>query len=748
MANMSYSINGLGFAHSSPQAMFMPVIRAYPPPYGRQARSGSDLGYLHASPFIEHIDMTTVWKGLLLPDAERLLYLHLTFKDSLEDLLADALHQVHEEFQQQYSSRHNLCVGNQVKSSFSRRLPFSLSQLVQSMQQRLKLCGKWVEKSQMRDFMMLFPVYLFACDCLMDVEGDRVGDTAVEICLYYYHPSMHSVPHGPLNEAAWIPDMLSFDEINDIQREGQELIIIPHYRGNRAFTSHITNASVHYSVESSQPWLSWDKSISGFRGNVPLYSEMGGSKNVPAKVYGACQAGPYAIINALRVEIKALLIAGSGFPVRLERTIRARLTFKIVPWYAHDSACAPKDDSVRPFAFHDPEYSSPSISSRSSSLGTELAYGSSRSSIACKDGYPYLSPKSSRVSAELLPMTPDRGSPPTSPRKRRATSSLKILSPTKRQRENGRKQDLSNLDTKDSSKSNVQGDLDQCWTNSTTLDERISSPIRSPHHNHLSHMHGDLALGSGDEDEVPGLDHSGGNLVDKVLFHGKLSPSSAKDANLNSIYGIHKMTEDEASSSQESESFSEQRIHPTTNSFDGLTTNEIPRSKLAIRGVCQGQSISPSDTQSSISTRSESSDGSPSGRSRKDSSTPEIIIENSKVDPGIRHEQAVLWRILNTKESQRKKNMGRISVHELKDMYAAMKLSAVEVQERDRAKIGLGDVFDDIFMAGGSSTDEMEDAFSQQGSLEASESQPEYNNGELVAHVTPERFTEDKAMVG
>lgn len=643
--NMSYSIKGLGVAQSSPQAMFRPVIQPYTIPYDRGVKSGSSLCYLHASPFIEHIDITTVWKGLLLSDAERLFYLHRILKDSLNDLLADALNDMHKELQQQYT-------GVLVKPSVNRQLTFSLNHLILSMNQRLELCGKLLEKDSTRDFMMVLPVYLISCNCLLGFEGDRVGDATVEICMQYCDPLTYTVPVGQVYNAAGIPDSLSFNEIREFQREGQELIIIPRYCGNAAFTANATRTNVQYFIESSQPWLSWDQSISGFRGQVPLYSEMVGRKmKEPGKVYGVPPDGLYETIKALRVEIKALLTAGCGSSIRLERTIRARLTFKVIPWYAHDSACAPTDDLVRPFSFHYPKCESPTSSSRSSRPHGEVAHESPLSKIVYNGPDPSLNSRdSSTSSTKRLPGATDFQSPVTSSRKRRAGSGFEVSSPTKKHREKDTEASLA-LEVKSSNGQGIPPRKN--FTDEYTMNE-ISQPKRSQR----------------EELRIPKSRISSETWID----------SSPKPASSNHV----------------SDLLSEELCN--------LIKSRITSEKWT------GNSPEPASSGNVLDSLS-------SATSRNSSILTEIIIENPDVDPRIRHEQAILWRILSLKEKAGKNNKETLSVHEVRDMFAAMKLSAIEGKEWEMAKLGLDDVLDDVFVASSSEVDDSAD-LSPQGTSE------------------------------
>lgn len=708
--SMTYSIKGLGVAQSCPQAMFRPIIRVYPPPYGRPDTSGSRLDYLRASPFIEHIDITTVWKGLLLSDAEQLLYLDRAFKDCLEDLLADALVDVHKEFQQQCASYHDQDIRALVRSSLNRQLSFTLQHLVLSMSQRLKLCGKLPDRGSTRDFELLLPLFLVSCDCLMGFEGDSVGDTAVDICVHYCDPSHDIFPRGPINEAAWIPDMLSFNEINQLQREGQELTIIPRYCGNAAFTADITRTDIQYFVESPEPWLVWDESISGFRGNVPLFSEMGCVRR-PGKAYRSPRDGPYATINILRVEIRALLTAGYGSPIRLQKTVRVRLTFKVVPWFAHDSACSPTDELVRPFRFHYPECDSPAPSSIGNRLGEKIEHESSVNDIASDDVTHCVSSQNSRASSnEHLAAATSLQSCEISLRERRAASGFKTPSPAKLHRENDNKEHAIgtfNPQIEDLSVSTIQEEMDESRSCSTTPNASSSCSVWTLHsRDNLSPMGVDSHVTSGDVDKAPRFKHSEEVSLGIIPFEENGLALAARNESLDPIYAVpvaHEKGDVEANSTQ-------QRTHPDGQYFDprivavdeNLISGIPPPKRIRRDELCNLKLRTCSNTLSGITHKSKTSGDrlfSPISGSRQSSSTMEIIVENPDVDPQIRREQAILWNVLSIKEAQSNDKGATMSVDELKDMCAAMKLSVTEAEDREMTKMGFSEAFDDIFIS-------------------------------------------------
>lgn len=277
-------MEGLGFSHRCPQDMFKPVIRGYPSPYGREIKETPSLNYLRSSRFIEHMDVATIWKGMSFSDAENLFAIQQVFKASLECLLADATKQLRDEFERNSSSSNANNPQRMFKMTCTRQLALSRSQLIQTMIQRLKTFEHQPMESTMREPTELLQLYLSSTDCLIDFDEDDFLDMAIEVCVHYEKPlSYHAAPKI-VAKVAWIPDLLSFEPVHEVQREGQNLVIIPHYQTHAVFTTAGSPTIVCFSIESSQTWLSWDERISGFRGIVPMYSEMQGIHDQPSKV--------------------------------------------------------------------------------------------------------------------------------------------------------------------------------------------------------------------------------------------------------------------------------------------------------------------------------------------------------------------------------------------------------------------------------------------------------------------------------
>lgn len=686
-----YSIKGLGVAQSLPQAMFRPSIRVYPPPYGRPDKSNSTLDYLRASPFVDHIDIATVWKGLLLRDAEQILYLDRTFKDCIEDILADALFDMHEEFQQQCASRHDRNSGASIISLLKRQLSFTLRHLVLIMSQRLKSCRNPLERGPTQDFEALIPLFLVSRDCLMGFEGESLGDTAVDICVRYCDSSNDVYPIRPTTEAAWIPDMLSFNEINQFQREGEELIIVPCYCGNAAFAANITRTDIQYSIEPPEPWLTWDESISGFRGIVPLISDAGCVRR-PGKVYRSYRDGPDAITNILQVEIRAILTAGYRSRTRLQKTIRVRLTFKILPQFANGCPSTPRNDPVTPPYLHYLNCDFPASLSISSRSVEKNEHESARDAIASDDGSFSVSSPSSR-----------------------AASGLEIMCPMNRHREDENKlisriQELSITPHEEvdgcHSRSTTPGASSFCsiWT----LQSRDNLPPMGVE-GHIVHV---------DVGKTPEVNDSKMVSVGAMPVDERPSTPVATEMTLDPIYDLpndHAKSDAEADFAQKGKFSIQQVISPRIIPLDGNATSWTSQSKrLPTDELCNSTLSAYNDASVCISNRLQSSHdgfcGSMSG-SHVSSSTMDMIVENPNDGPRMRRDQAVLWNVLSIREAQSNDKGETMSVDELKDMCSAMTKSVREEEVREMAKMSFTETFDDIFISSGSNSDiEMEES--------------------------------------
>ena len=340
-------IGGISLGYSSAIDLYMPIIRFYPAENDQTAGTTATLRYLQTRPLVEHIDVCTIWKGLSFCEAELLFELHKTFKLSLEDLLADQIYKKDQVFRQQHSKDVARGAGNSTTIKMRSRFIFSRTRLINLMLTRLHTSQEYTIRPRRCDFEMLLEFFLTSCDYLVDVECTGMRSTAIDLLFQYPSSLIPKIPHKLDLEAGWSPDFLTFQDLAVLPREGQELRIIPRYNSSAVFRINGNQTDLRYSLETPLPWLTWDNELQGFTGFIPPYSEVWNMDGRYGKVYRPGRIGPHAVVNQLRVEIKALFTEFCSPSLCLQRTIRVRLTFMVIPWWAAASANAPDDQSIR-----------------------------------------------------------------------------------------------------------------------------------------------------------------------------------------------------------------------------------------------------------------------------------------------------------------------------------------------------------------------------------------------------------------
>ena len=313
----------------------------------------SSLDYLLLAAPIEHLDVCKVWKGLSLIDAKSLLEIQRALVSYLESFLAKQLH----EMDSDTCSVSQLSILDEheghSRRKVSHRLTLRLDDLILKMLSTLRtaLCDSIHDRSS-GYLMELILLYLASCDYFTDLQPSSSPDIGIVVSLRSREgmPSFTSSPG--IAEVARNPDFLSFSQLDVLPREGQELRIVPHYRHATALGEVKEYASIVYSVESQMPWLKWDKDLFGFKGVIPMYSESRSLRPNSSSLVSGAREGPYTVLNQLRIEIKAVLTERHSLSsICLQRTIRARLTIKVIPWYAHKCAHAPTGPSFDSLAF-------------------------------------------------------------------------------------------------------------------------------------------------------------------------------------------------------------------------------------------------------------------------------------------------------------------------------------------------------------------------------------------------------------
>ena len=316
-----------------PADVFLPIEITYPPLSGQDLSEVQGLGYIHAAPPIDHLGTCTTWKGLTLMDAEQLLRIHQTFRNTVNYLLAS---QVADLIQSYNSASGSTAYADSNSSDLihRRRCHLNWEQLLVTMKSSL---GFFKKQGETRSrFIDLLYLYLSTVDCFQFDEDNGSDSTSISFILKYREtinaPSLQAVV-----EATWIPDYLSIRSVEMFPREGEQLVIVPVYQNHADCGLSRWQDAIRYSLRSNLPWLKWDHAVSGWKGIIPRFSEIRDSKD---QTYGSVcrtkRAGRHAIVNLLRIDIVAFRAEVLDSGIRVERTIRARLTIKVRPCWATD----------------------------------------------------------------------------------------------------------------------------------------------------------------------------------------------------------------------------------------------------------------------------------------------------------------------------------------------------------------------------------------------------------------------------
>lgn len=340
------SIQGLTSGFIQPLDFCIPVTRSHPgnEDQRRKALHG-DAGRNLA---VEHINISTVWNGLSDVDASELFRVHRAFVSTLEKMLANELWQIYQRFQQQDSAGNIRPIHTLFSAGIVRGISFCHDQLVSEMAEVLYSSKENVAKAK-SGFLQL---YLIATDALVQYHEDDSHDTSITVRVRCDPSSPRS---HPVVDAAWVPDSLIFEALDEFPVEGQSFSMIPRYYSRSAFRPTHFPKNVKYSIESESrhyplSWLVWDEEIAGFKGIVPFYSEI---NSYDKRLANSCRDLRESIFNSLKIIVQAVLVEDNGSSIRYERILRARLTIKVVPWYANDNSRATKERSSVPKTYED-----------------------------------------------------------------------------------------------------------------------------------------------------------------------------------------------------------------------------------------------------------------------------------------------------------------------------------------------------------------------------------------------------------
>ena len=340
------AIQGLTSGYVQPLDFCVPITRSHP---GDEDQRRETLhGNAGRNLAIEHIDISTFWNGLSNVDANELFRVHRAFVSTLEKMLANEFWQIYQQLQQQDSAGNIRPIHTLFSPGIIRGISFCRDQLVAEMVKALYSTNENAAKAK-SGFLQL---YLVATDALVQYQENGLHDTSITIRMRCDPSSLRPYP---IVDAAWVPDSLLFEGLDEFPLEGQIFSIVPKYYSKSAFRPTDFPDNVKYSIEPesrhySLSWLLWDDDIAGFKGIVPFYSEARScEKRAAASGRESCKS----ISHSLKIIVQAVLVDDNGSSIRYERILRTRLTIKVVPWHVNGISREPKERCSTPKAYQD-----------------------------------------------------------------------------------------------------------------------------------------------------------------------------------------------------------------------------------------------------------------------------------------------------------------------------------------------------------------------------------------------------------
>ena len=340
------SIQGLTSGYARPGDFCVPITRPHPGDEDQrlealQTATGRNIA-------VEHINISTVWNGLSDVDANELFCVHQAFISTLEKMLANELWQIYQQLQQQDCAGNISPIHTLFSTGIVRGISFCRDQLVSEMAETLYSYKEDAAKAKSG----LLRLFLITTDALLRHHEDSSRDTSITIRIRC--DPLSPRPY-PIIDAAWVPDFLMFEGLDESILEGQCLSVVPKYCSKSAFRPNPFPKNVKYSVEpesrnSPLSWLVWDDETVGFKGVVPFYSEVNGYNRSVANVG---QNSRETISHSLKIIVQAVLVDDNGSSIRYERILRVRLTINVVPWYVNGNARETKEWLNVPKAYQD-----------------------------------------------------------------------------------------------------------------------------------------------------------------------------------------------------------------------------------------------------------------------------------------------------------------------------------------------------------------------------------------------------------
>ncbi|KAL8738061.1 MAG: hypothetical protein Q9181_001085 [Wetmoreana brouardii] len=326
------NLQGLDQGCHKPKDFCRPFIRDFPK--HRRQILGCRSDQNHQTPVIEPIDTVTVWKGLALNDCEDLLFIQGYLKVCLEQLLEDQLTYFRAWLSDDWRCSHKqACASADCTETFVfHRFIFKKSRLVEAVCEALDASANVNEPDDNRALRDLLMMYLWSRDCLLDLPNKGPDHSAIHVRLRCHMNLAACLPSLSITAAMWVPDYIAFERLVVLPQEGSQVVLKPYYRSNVRQQVGDPHTQVTYSLGANHPWLSWDAEAGAFRGQIPFYSQKANAQKALGRAHPVARQNLHAAVHVVSIEVRALaVVAYPGSTIRLERTIRTRVTLRVLP---------------------------------------------------------------------------------------------------------------------------------------------------------------------------------------------------------------------------------------------------------------------------------------------------------------------------------------------------------------------------------------------------------------------------------
>lgn len=322
------TLHGLEERYNKPADFYKPCIRT------ASAFEDNRFQRIRQPPVLELVDTVTTWNGLTLDDCETLQFIQGYLKICLEQLLQPQLIRFRARVLDELRSMHrgNCAAASLTETSVLHRCQFHRAHLIEAMLEALDAPADHQGREHDTYSQELLMLYLWSLNCWLDIPNPNTERTAIDI--RFQICGVSAAPFQLLNQAQVMssPDYLSFEGLDVLPLEGSSIAIKPHYHPNISRELGGPHLHVEYCIESNHPWIRWEPRTGAFIGLVPRFSQ---SSDVPRLFGQVCRLSSlssYSVIHLLKIDIKAIAVLGyGGSKVRLRKTVRTRITLRVLP---------------------------------------------------------------------------------------------------------------------------------------------------------------------------------------------------------------------------------------------------------------------------------------------------------------------------------------------------------------------------------------------------------------------------------